>query len=85
MTCKTCRFLDVPLTKNGHRPVSPQRVYTCLAPDPVRPHVPASCEIWDESFKWPPPRCRMTGMAGKDCPCHEDFVPTSHVAFEVTQ
>jgi len=68
MTCKTCKYLDVPITGNGQRRTYASRVYACVAPVSV-PVVPNSISKY-HNFKWPPPRMHMGPHDGEGCPLY---------------
>ncbi len=68
-TCKTCRWLEVPLDKAGKRVVR-RMAYRCFA---VVPDIklPASVTM-DYSFHWPLSRVSVWGTDGADCPCWKE-------------
>lgn len=71
MTCRTCRYLEVPLNKAQRRVPRREVYYACNVPLPLWPTLPASVV----SFMWPPPRVRMSPEHGEDCPLHEERLP----------
>lgn len=69
MTCKTCKFLDVP-EENGKIKPRANKSYKCLVEIPL-PILPASITgAYD--FRWPPGRKFMSPDEGKDCPCYQE-------------
>ena len=70
MSCRTCKYLNVPLDKAGRRVVRGSYAYPCTAPDTPQPQLPVSItEAY--GFKWPPPRQWVTPAMGASCPLHE--------------
>ncbi len=77
MTCRTCKFLDVPLDKAGRRRPYKNLAYPCtyeipypVLPDAVTRHF---------GFHWPPARTYMSPRYGANCPCYEEFVSPGKV------
>lgn len=68
MTCKTCKYLDVPLDHRGRRVVYTSRVYQCVAPV-VAPVAPVSITKY-HNYRWPPPRMHMGPQDGEGCPLY---------------
>ena len=67
MTCRTCKFLEVPPDKDGRRRPMKHSVYECVV-EVSKPVLPSSM-ITYYSFKWPLHRKCMEPDDGKDCPC----------------
>lgn len=74
MTCKTCKWLNVPPDKRG-RIVVRDTGYRCAAPIPERPALPV-CITRSYSFReWPATGDAWTSpKLGADCPLHEPRV-----------
>lgn len=58
MTCKTCKWFDVPLDKRGRRIIRKANAYRCTVPTPPRPPLPTSI-LENFGFNWPPRRTMM--------------------------
>ena len=71
MTCKTCKFLDAPLSKTGRIFVPTNNAFMCLAPAPEQPKDLPMSIINDYRFKWPPPRQFMWADDGEGCTVYE--------------
>lgn len=65
MTCRTCKFLDVPLDEDGVRRVLEDRTYICDAPVPMVAH------LFPASVRFSAPKLRMVARAGSGCPAWE--------------
>lgn len=63
MSCRNCRWLDVPDDKLGRRRFAPNSVYRCVVQMPAAPAVPACVR----DFRWPPLRQWMAADDGEGC------------------
>jgi len=69
MTCRDCRWLNVPLDSAGRRRPNRIKTYNCMVEVP-RPPLPASIVTF-YNFRWPPERYRVSPEDGAGCPLHE--------------
>jgi len=69
MTCGTCKWLEVPPDKAGHRRVIKDKAYRCACPIPdvVLPQ----CVTNGYGWKWPPGKNWVSHDSGQDCPTFE--------------
>jgi hypothetical protein len=68
MTCRTCKHLDVALSRNGRRVPLTGRVYPCEAPVEI-PTLPASVTK-SYAWRWPVEKQMMSPEDGVGCPSH---------------
>lgn len=72
MSCKTCKYLDVPLDKLGRRITRKYYVYQCTCPLPQMPSLPDSVT---GHYTYTPilkgTRQFMERDMGESCPCYE--------------
>lgn len=78
-SCRTCRYLDVPLDKLGRRIVRRDQGYRCIFGPLERPAWPDSVTE-SYGFRWPGNeqrgRRRMVGDDGENCPCWQKLDAT---------
>ncbi len=74
MTCKTCKWMDVPLTANGRRVVRKDSCFPCTVPIGDPPPLPSSVTRSFQNVSWPPHRSWVSGESGEGCPLHEPYV-----------
>lgn len=69
MTCRTCKFLEVPLSADGVRRPRKTNAYRCtvVVEQPLMPM--SMTRSYD--FRWPPSRSYMTPNDGAGCPMHK--------------
>ena len=70
-SCKTCRYLDVPLNAAGRRVVRKDSPYDCIAPFPKEPVAPDSITswgVWKDAFNQGHKTRWMFGSEGENCP-----------------
>lgn len=72
MSCRTCKWLDVPPDKSGRIVVRSSRVYRCVAPV-ERPAWPESVTT-AYGFRWPIAGNYMRPERGQNCPLFEPRV-----------
>lgn len=70
MTCRHCKWLDVPLNKAGKRVAYKMQSYKCLFVPPLPP-LPMSMSK-SYNFRWPPHQSYVTPNFGEGCPCFEE-------------
>ena len=69
MTCRTCKFLDVPPNSRGRIVPMSNKGYRCLYPVPAEHGLPASVTS-SYGFQWPPSKNYMAPGDGEGCPQH---------------
>ena len=69
MTCRTCKFLDVPPDSRGRIVPRLGNAYACRFPIPDAHGLPHSA-FKSYGFKWPPSKTRMRPDDGDGCPQH---------------
>ena len=68
MTCRTCKFLDVPPDSRGRIVPRLGNGYFCLYAFPDTHDLPHSAMGY--GFRWPPLKRRMEPSDGEGCPQH---------------
>jgi hypothetical protein len=71
MSCKTCKYFDVPPDKDGKARIRKGNAYRCTAPMPECPPLPVCVSLEPWGFKWPPAKSWVTPDMGTDCPVYE--------------
>lgn len=76
MTCKTCKYLALPLNKNGKRYAAPNHTYRCLAIVPndwwiTLPHSVVNAY----GFRRDLHKTHMSATDGEGCPSYEEHKP----------
>lgn len=68
-SCRSCRWLDVPLNKSGKRVIRRGQLYPCIVPIAPLPPLPLSV-LYNKPY-WPPTKSYMRPDEGLGCPLHE--------------
>lgn len=73
MTCKTCKYLDLPLNKNGKRYATKDGMYRCNAMVPndwwiMLPHSVLRSYGFSQELR----KGVMAPSDGQGCPCYEE-------------
>jgi hypothetical protein len=69
MSCRQCRYLDVPPDKLGRVTARKDKAYRCTVELPP-PLVPVSVSK-SYGWRWPPSRSAMSANDGEGCPFYD--------------